>query len=239
MANGGSTNDTTPTFSGRVEAGATIVLYNGTDVLGTVKADSNGNWSYTPSALDEGIYHITAKVTDLAGNVSTASTDFVITIDKTAPLTAPTFTVSDDVPPVVATVTNGGSTNDPKPTLNGFAEFGSTVTIYNGATVLGTVKASDTDGSWTFTPGSNLADGEYNLKATATDAAGNVGPASPAFDLFIDTVPPANVTNFAVSDDFSPVTGLLTSGNVPTTIRQPLPDVPKRVAPLISTTTAM
>ncbi len=212
VANGGSTNDTTPTFSGRVEAGATIVLYNGTDVLGTVKADSNGNWSYTPSALDEGIYHITAKVTDLAGNVSTASTDFVITIDKTAPLTAPTFTVSDDVPPVVATVTNGGSTNDPKPTLNGFAEPGSTVTIYNGTTVLGTVKASDPGGSWTFTPGSNLVDGEYNLTATATDAAGNVGPASPPFDLFIDTVPPANVTNFAVSDDFAPVTGLLTSG---------------------------
>lgn len=212
VANGGSTNDTTPTFSGRVEAGATIILYNGTDVLGTVKADNNGNWSFTPPALDEGTYRITATVTDRAGNVSDASADFVITLDKTAPLTAPTFTVSDDVPPVVAPVANGGSTNDPKPTLNGFAEFGSTVTIYNGTMVLGTVKASSIDGSWTFTPGSNLVDGEYNLTATATDAAGNVGPASPPFGLFIDTVPPANVTNFAISDDLAPVTGLLTSG---------------------------
>lgn len=213
VANGGSTNDTTPTFSGRVEAGATITLYSGSAVLGTAVADNNGNWSFTPTPLDEGRYSITATVTDRAGNVSDASANFVITIDKSAPLTAPTFTVSDDVPPVVATVTNGGSTNDPKPTLNGFAEPGSTVTIYNGTTVLGTVKASDPGGSWTFTPGSNLVDGEYNLTATATDAAGNVGPASPPFDLFIDTVAPANVTNFAISDDVSPVTGLLTSGS--------------------------
>ncbi|MGZ0720562.1 BapA/Bap/LapF family large adhesin [Kluyvera cryocrescens] len=212
VANGGSTNDTTPTFSGRVEAGATITLYSGSVVLGTAIADNNGNWSFTPAPLDEGAYSITATVTDRAGNVSDASANFVITIDKSAPLTAPTFTVSDDVPPGVAPVLSGGSTNDPKPTLNGFAEPGSTVTIYNGTTVLGTVKASDPGGSWTFTPGSNLVDGEYNLTATATDAAGNVGPASPPFDLFIDTVPPANVTNFAVSDDFAPVTGLLTSG---------------------------
>ncbi|HGH3371016.1 TPA: BapA/Bap/LapF family large adhesin [Kluyvera cryocrescens] len=213
VVSGGSTNDTTPTFSGRVEAGATITLYSGSVVLGTAVADNNGNWSFTPAPLDEGPYSITATVTDRAGNVSDASANFVITIDKSAPLTAPTFTVSDDVPPVVATVTNGGSTNDPKPTLNGFAEPGSTVTIYNGTTVLGTVKASDPGGSWTFTPGSNLVDGEYNLTATATDAAGNVGPASPPFDLFIDTVAPANVTNFAISDDVSPVTGLLTSGS--------------------------
>ncbi|MEX3021782.1 BapA/Bap/LapF family large adhesin [Kluyvera sp. STS39-E] len=213
VANGGSTNDTTPTFSGKVEAGATVTLYNGAAVMATVKADSNGNWSYTSAALDQGTYHFTAKVTDSAGNASTASTDFVLTIDTAAPLTAPTFTVSDDVSPIISPVLTGGSTNDPTPTLNGFAELGSTVTIYNGTTILGTAQASAIDGSWTFTPGSNLLDGEYNLKATATDAAGNVGPASPIFDLIIDTVAPANVTNLAVSDNVSPVTGLLTSGS--------------------------
>lgn len=212
VSNGGSTNDTTPTFSGKVEAGATITLYSGTDVLGTTTAGPDGSWSFTPSPLTEGTYHITATVTDLAGNVSNASADFVLTVDKTAPTQAPTFTVTDNVLPVIGSVSSGGSTNDPTPTFSGVAAPGSTVTIYNGATVIGTANASNTDGSWSFTPTTSLGDGEYNLTATATDAAGNVGPASSSFTLTIDTVAPTGVTNLTVTDDVAPVTGLLTSG---------------------------
>lgn len=214
IANGGSTNDTTPTFSGKVEAGATITLYNGQEVLGVVVADDTGNWSFTPEdPLDEGSYRITATVTDLAGNVSDASVEFVIELDTSAPTEAPTFTVNDDLAPGIGAITSGDSTNDPTPTFSGTAEPGSIVTLYNGTTVIGTAEASDTDGSWTFTPETNLTDGEYTLTARATDAAGNVGPESPAFSLIIDTTPPANVTNLTVNDDAAPVSGLLNSGD--------------------------
>lgn len=212
VANGGSTNDTTPTFSGKVEAGATITLYNGNDVLGTTTVGADGSWSFTPSPLTEGTYHITATVTDLAGNVSGASADFVLKVETIGPTQAPTFTVTDDVLPVTGSISSGGSTNDPTPTFSGVAALGSTVTIYNGTTVIGTATASTTDGSWSFTPTTSLGDGEYNLTATATDAAGNVGPASPSFTLTIDTVAPTGVTNLTVTDDVAPVTGLLTSG---------------------------
>jgi len=216
VPNGGSTNDTTPTFSGKVEAGATVTLYNAgsTTPLAVIVANDDGTWSYTPSApLPEATYRITATVTDLAGNVSDISTEFVLVVDKTAPLTAPTFTIDDNVSPNPGPVLSGGSTNDPTPTFNGTAEPGSTVTIYNGTTVIGTAVASTPDGIWTFTPNGNLIDGEYNLTATATDTAGNVGPAStPAFTLIIDTVAPDNVTNLTVSDDVAPVTGLITNG---------------------------
>ncbi len=214
VPNGGSTNDTTPTFSGKVEPGATVILYNGSDILATIKADTSGNWSFTPAPLDQGTYRITATVTDLAGNVSKASAEFVLILDTAAPTAAPTFTVSDNVDPKQEPILNGDSTNDPTPTLTGTAEFGAIVTIYNGTTVLGTAKASPTDGRWSFTPTVDLKDGEYNLTATATDAAGNVGPASsPAFTLFIDTVPPDNITNLTVSDNVSPVIALLNSGD--------------------------
>ncbi|WEJ82968.1 BapA/Bap/LapF family large adhesin [Kluyvera intermedia] len=217
VPNGGSTNDTTPTFSGKVEPGATVTLYNAGNPtpLAVIVANDDGTWSYTPPApLAEDTYRITATVTDLAGNVSDISTEFVLVVDKTAPLTAPTFTIDDNVAPNQGPVLTGGSTNDPTPTFSGTADPGSTVTLYNGTTVIGTAQASNPGGAWTFTPTGNLVDGEYSLTATATDAAGNVGPAStPAFTLFIDTVAPDNVTNLTVNDDFSPVTGLLTSGD--------------------------
>ncbi|VFS89399.1 Uncharacterised protein [Kluyvera cryocrescens] len=152
-------------------------------------------------------------VTDAAGNSSTASADFVIEVDTNAPTSAPTFVVVDDVDPVKVNVQSGQSSNDATPTLNGFSEPGSTVTIYNGKAVLGTASASKIDGSWTFTPTSALRDGDYHLTATATDAAGNIGPASPVFDLTIDTAAPNGVTNMTVTDDVSPVVGQLTSGS--------------------------
>ncbi|MFV0262383.1 MAG: BapA/Bap/LapF family large adhesin [Kluyvera sp.] len=217
VPNGGSTNDTTPTFSGKVEPGAKVEVYSGSApdlvLLTTVTAGNDGSWSYTPAPLDQGEYSITVTVTDAAGNTSTAATDFVIEVDTNAPTSAPTFTVTDDADPVKQIVQSGQNINDATPTLNGFAEPGSTVTIYNGKAVLGTAQASKVDGSWSFTPTSDLKDGDYHLTATATDAAGNIGPASPVFDITIDTTAPANVTNMTVSDDISPVTGLLASGD--------------------------
>lgn len=217
VPNGGSTNDTTPTFSGKVEPGAKVEVYSGIapnlDLLTTVTAGDDGSWSYTPAPLQQGEYHITVTVTDAAGNSSTASADFVIEVDTNAPTSAPTFVVVDDVDPVKVNVQSGQSSNDATPTLNGFSEPGSTVTIYNGKAVLGTASASKIDGSWTFTPTSALRDGDYHLTATATDAAGNIGPASPVFDLTIDTAAPNGVTNMTVTDDVSPVVGQLTSGS--------------------------
>ncbi|HAG02412.1 MAG TPA: hypothetical protein DCG59_05440, partial [Leclercia adecarboxylata] len=45
----------------------------------------------------------------------------------------------------------------------------------------------NSDGSWTFTPANNLADGFHQFTAASTDAAGNVSPESAVFNLTIDT----------------------------------------------------
>ena len=49
VANGGYTNDTTPTLSGTAEANSTVSLYDGATLVTTVTADGSGNWSYTPA----------------------------------------------------------------------------------------------------------------------------------------------------------------------------------------------
>ncbi len=96
-----------------------------------------------------------------------------VTIDTTAPV-APTITsFSTD-----SGVAGDHITNDNTLTLTGTAEAGSTVKVYDGATLLGSATASGT-GAWSYTTAA-LANGAHSLTATATDAAGNTGAASTA-----------------------------------------------------------
>ena len=60
-------------LSGTAEAGSTINVYDGTNVVGTGTVAANGTWSITTSALSTGSPNLTAKATDVAGNVSAAS----------------------------------------------------------------------------------------------------------------------------------------------------------------------
>ncbi|TYZ38976.1 hypothetical protein C2U34_26665, partial [Ralstonia solanacearum] len=84
-----------------------------------------------------------------------------------APATPVITTVTDDVAPVTGAITAGGSTNDATPTLTGTAEANSTISIFDGSTLLGTVTA-DASGNWTYTPTTALADGSHSFTATAT-----------------------------------------------------------------------
>ena len=75
--------------------------------------------------------------TDEAGNTSVPSTGLPITIDTTAPAA-----------PVITTTT--ALTNDNTPTIEGTAEAGSTVELFNGSDSLGTVTAAD-NGTFSIT----------------------------------------------------------------------------------------
>ncbi|QIN79883.1 hypothetical protein GBA65_16625 [Rubrobacter marinus] len=79
-------------------------------------------------------------------------------------------------------------TNDPTPKISGTAEPGSRVTLYEGATVLGTASAG-ASGSWSVTAAA-LPDAPHALHATATDEAGNVSAASGTLLVKIDTARP-------------------------------------------------
>ncbi len=135
-----------------------------------------GHWRFTPDPLGEGEHRLSTTVTDVAGNTSGHSPDFVLTVDTTvAPVSD--LQVTDDVAQHTGPLTSGGLTNDATPALSGTAEAGATVTIYDGSTVLGTAVA-DEDGHWRFTP-DPLGEGEHRLSTTVTDVAGNTSGHSP------------------------------------------------------------
>ncbi|KQU16345.1 hypothetical protein ASG63_11170 [Methylobacterium sp. Leaf94] len=203
----GPTNDTTPAITGTAEAGSTVTILDNGIAIGTAVAGMNGGFSFTPTTpLTAGSNVLTATAQDLVGNVSAPSAAVALTIDGVAP-DAPAITIA------------AGLTNDATPTITGTAEAGSTVTISDNGTVLGTAVA-DTNGVFSFTPAANLAQGANSLTVTARDLAGNVSVASGAVALTIDSVAPDApvITNAAgLTNDATPtITGTAEAGSTVT-----------------------
>lgn len=208
----GNTNDTTPTFSGTGTAGDVISVYldDNTTPLGTAIVDTDGNWSFTPETdLPEGSYQITITATDPAGNISEPSTAISLNIDLTPPAAPTIETVNDNAGTYTGNLANGAITDDNTPTINGRGIDGTTITLYNGTTVIGT--ATVTDGQWSITPTTPLTDGSYTLTAKATDAAGNPSGDSNSVSFSVNTTP-LLVTD--IEDDVAVITGPLTNGGL-------------------------
>lgn len=165
--------DSTPTINGTAEAGSTVTIKDGNTTLGTTTAGQDGTYSFTPtSALSDGAHSLTVSALDKAGNVSAAVTQSV-TVDTTGPA-GPTVSLSVDTPQT--TISNVSYNTDRTPTIQGVAEPGSSVTIMNGETPLGTVTAG-ADGAYSFTLAEEdkLEGDTYNFSVSATDLAGNTG----------------------------------------------------------------
>jgi fibronectin type 3 domain-containing protein len=221
LSNGAYTNDTRPVLNGSAEAGARVAIYDNGTLLATVTAAIDGTWEYLPATLGNGQHVFTAIATDAAGNVSPTSSEFIINVDTIAP-SAPLLTsVVDDVAGGVfnAGLSNGQLTNDARPTLNGTAEAGSTVSIYDGSTLLGTALVQSNN-SWSFTPTTPLANGSHTFTVTATDAAGNTSGATAGFSVVVDTTAPTQPSISSIIDDVGPNTGAI-GNNQPTNDARP------------------
>src|SRR5262249_19166193 len=77
------------TLAGTAQANAAVKVYDGTTLLGSAVAGSNGSWSYSTSTLTDGNHSFTATATDASGNTSSASGATNIIVDTAAPV-APT-----------------------------------------------------------------------------------------------------------------------------------------------------
>lgn len=188
-ADGSTTEDTTPTFTGTGVPGASVSLtLNGTVLDDVATVDADGNFSYTPTTpLDLGDYTASATQT-VDGEVSGDSNvnGFEIVADTTAP-----------ADPTLETPADGSTTDDTTPTFTGEAEPGSEVEIFVDDESIGTTTAED-DGTYSFTPDTPLADGPHSAYVIATDAAGN--PSNPS-----------NVNDFVVEAATAPAAPVITS----------------------------
>lgn len=197
---------TTVNLTGTAEAKSTVDIYDGNAKIGTVTADSAGAWNFATNQLAIGQHTLTAKATDVAGNVGAISTALNVSITSPTPTppSAPSIvSFSNDTGKV-----GDGVTSDNTLKLDGTGAGNSKVTIYDGAQKLGTV-VSDSGGAWSFTTAA-LSDGTHNLTATVTDAAGRTGSASAVTKVTVDTHAPDAPTLGIFSTDGKALSGTTT-----------------------------
>jgi large repetitive protein len=215
-ANGSSTTDTTPTFSGTAGTAAgdsstiTVKIFLGTDTTGTLvqtltTTAAAGTWSVDASpALAQGTYTARAEQADSTGNIGFSSAN-TFTVDTTAPVVT------------LTSPANGSLINDATPTLSGAAGTldgdSSTITvkIYQGSntsgTLLQTLTTTATAGAWSV-DAATLAQGTYTAQAEQADAAGNIGHSSANTFTVDATAPVVTLT--------SPANGSTTNDATPT-----------------------
>ena len=203
----GITND--EALTGTAEAGRKVSIYDGTTLLGRADANTLGTWSFAPkTALPNGLYVLTAKETDAAGNTGSQTLSFEV--DRARPQLR------------IQLANDTGDSDDDRmtrdPALSGSAEKNRVVTILSGGTTLGTT-TTDANGDWHFTP-TTIADGTRLLTVQETDIAGNIGSATLLFTL--DRIAPlANQPNTVRNPDLDQAPdwvypGLFSFGNAAT-----------------------
>jgi dihydrodipicolinate reductase len=165
-------NTSSLTISGSGENGATVTLFddvnnNGIKDVGETSLASatvSGGTFSADVSLSSGIHHILASETDVAGNVSGNSSSLDVTVDTTAPVSALTGEALNNNGKVALTGTTG--------------EANDTISVYDGASLLGTTTTA-ANGTWAFTT-PKISDAVHTYTATATDLAGNTGTGSNA-----------------------------------------------------------
>ncbi len=109
FSNSQATDDTTPllngVLSGPLASGEVVYLYRNGLLLGAVTMVGALNWTYSDSGLVSGAYTYSARVVDLAGNI-TSSSDFVLTVDTSIPTTLAQITsqTTRDTTPIISGV---------------------------------------------------------------------------------------------------------------------------------------
>ena len=187
-------------LSGVATSTSTVTVRDGAAVLGAVPADSTGHWVWW-GTLNEGSHALTASAVSTSGVTATTAAAPTIVIDRTAPIA-----------PIVSGVVDlsvGGAptltTTAHKLDFTGTAEAGAVVKLFMNGSTLGTTTA-DASGHWAYdATATPIANGKYNLMATAADAAGNTSSGSSNKLLTVDDsslpkIPPSAPKHAAPGD---------------------------------------
>ncbi|RJT53527.1 carboxypeptidase regulatory-like domain-containing protein [Rahnella variigena] len=233
IADGSTTDDARPMYSGSISAEGkaagvvSVNIYDNGVFISSAPVDAEGNWSWTAeSALASGAHALTVAAVDAAGNEGpqvSGTTDeaWDFNVLTSAPAQPAIENVVDDYSQGEDADTGflqkGQSTNDSTLTVNGTAGAGLTVIIWATDTAGNKVKAgegvADDEGRWSITTTELGEDGNYNLTATAVNAAGVSSAETGMFNVVLDTTAPDAATA-ALMDDQGAVQGEVTDGGV-------------------------
>jgi hypothetical protein len=197
------TSDATPDFTISCETGTTVTLYDNVTSVGT-GACASSTVTITATTLSAGTHAtMNAKQTDAVGT-SVASGNLSVDIDTTADAApgTPDMTAGTDL----GSSSTDNTTSDTTPDFTMSCVTGSTVTLYDNVTSVGTGACASSTVTITAT---TLSAGTHaTMNAKQTDAAGNVSVASSNLSITIDTTAPTQTVSGV---DISTDTGTSTS----------------------------
>ena len=185
----GITNVGSFSINGTAEKNSQVTVFQGGLNIGAATADNTGIWKFTvagPLANGASAFY-TTRATDVAGNLSPFSTAFNVQIDTVPPPTPSVPDLTDASDHGVSNTDNLTNLNTPVFTSNG--EVGSTITLFEGATPLGSAVVNSSGVATIVT--SVLADGAHTITAQSSDVAGNLSGFSGPITVTIQTVPPS------------------------------------------------
>ena len=196
-ADGSSTHDPTPTFTGSGTVGATLdVELDGITFAAVAEIEPDGRWTWTtPERLTQGGHRV--RVTARASGSDPVSTGLIgFTFDSIAPaqpnLYAPSFSAQPDG----------------RPRFTGMAEGGSQIDLYIDDVRVGRTTVARGPGSGSFEVGPDedvpLAP-QHRATVTATDAAGNTSTPSWAVTFVVPSQrPTVELRQGSVTNDQTP-----------------------------------
>ena len=199
----GITNDNTLLISGTAEARSDVEVFINNISIGTTTANRSGNWNFdhTGTVLADTSAVLTAKATDNAGNTSTASANFNLTVDTVNPV--PTITLDNNITAddIINAAEALGSINI-SGTVAGEVSDGDTVTLtVNGNIFTGAVNSGTFSIAVTGTDLVTDGDSTIDASISHTDIAGNTGSGSDTESYSVDTSAPAAPVITGINND--------------------------------------
>ncbi|MGJ4953912.1 VCBS domain-containing protein [Bradyrhizobium sp. HKCCYLS20291] len=167
--------------TGSAEANIRINLFANGQYIGSGSTNANGLFDITATApLGHGVYALVATAQDAANFTSGQSSAVAFHVDPQAPL----------ISAIIGQRVNGGTVE-----VKGTALAGSTVTLYEGSTVVG-VGVANGAGAFDIVTTATFADGVHALRATATDADSLT---SPSTSFNVNVLPTAPVISAVIA----------------------------------------
>ena len=152
----------TPTITGSGDVGSIVKIVEGTTVIGQTTVGNDGTWAIVSTQLSDGVHNLTATATDLAGNISSNSSELTLKIDTALPQ----LLLERELAGVVLNNATrlAGQVTDTNPITLSYQ--------FDGGTPI-SVSANTTGNFNTPFDFTGINDGGHNLSVTATDIAGN------------------------------------------------------------------
>lgn len=223
VADGGSTDDRTPTLQGTSVPGTHVRIFDNGAPIGEVTTADDWSWNFTLPTQEPTGDHIFSVVASTGDGYRSAAAWYSQSLHIDAPadvapaLPVPVITaVLDDLEPLVGAVADGGIVSDQTPTVTGTSFPGTVVTVFDNGVNVGEAVTGD-DWTWSLTlPRIPLVPFEPHTVTVSASQADGTGTVEGVYPFHFD------YATILYADGGATVDQLLATAGLPAAVAAPV-----------------